>query len=301
VGEVPIASYKVVMPRYFETMRIPIVAGRDVNESDKAGAPGVVVVNELLAQRYWPGESAIGKRVTFAKDSLGNPTWLSVVGVVHNTIHGDWTESPEEEAFLPLAQEHNYLANPGSHYSYMSFVLRAACAANAECDAGRFAAPVRAALRALDPNVPASAVQTMASAVATATARERFYLTLLTVFAGVALVLAAVGIYGVMSYAVARRTQELGLRIALGARPQQLVAGVVREGMLVAGAGALVGVAGALGISKVMATLLYGVKPTDPVTFVAVAGTLGIVALVACYIPARRATKVDPLAALRAD
>ena len=300
-GEVPSASYKVVMPGYFATMRIPVVAGRDVDASDNLAAPGVVVINEYLAHQYWPGESAIGKRVSFAKDSAGSRVWSTVVGVVHNTIHGDWTSPAEEEVFLPFAQQRDYLANPSGHFSYMTLAIRASCIAGATCDATRLVPAIRAAVRSLDPNVPLAEVQTMSSLVEGATARERFYLVLLTAFAGVAVALAAVGIYGVMSYAVSRRTHELGLRMALGARPQQLLANVVREGMTVAAIGGAIGIAGALAISRVMASLLFGVRATDPLTFVAVAATLGAVALVACYIPARRATRVDPLKALRAD
>ena len=300
--DVPVASYKVVMPGYFSTMRIPVLAGRDVNASDNLAAPGVVVVNEYLAQHYWPGENAIGKRISLSKDSAGSRIWLAVVGVVHNTIHSDWTSPAEEEVFLPFAQQRDYLASPSGHFSYMTLAIRTSCAAaGTNCDPARLTPAIRAVVRSLDPNVPLAEVQTMSSLVEGATARERFYLMLLTVFAGVAVALAAVGIYGVMSYAVSRRTHELGLRMALGARPQQLLANVVREGMTVAAIGGIIGVAGALAISRVMSSLLFGVKATDPLTFVAVAATLGAVALVACYIPARRATKVDPLSALRAD
>ncbi|MFI5230410.1 MAG: ABC transporter permease [Gemmatimonadales bacterium] len=300
--DVPVASYKVVMPGYFTTMRIPILAGRDVSASDKLGAPGVAVVNEYLARRYWPGESAIGKRVSFAKDSAGSRAWLTVVGVVHNTIHGDWTAPPEAEVFLPFAQQEDYLANPAGHFSYMTLAIRTSCAAGAaDCDPARLAPAIRAAVRSLDPNVPLAEVQTMSSLVDGATARERFYLVLLAAFAAVAVALAAVGIYGVMSYAVSRRTHELGLRMALGAQPHELLAAVVREGMAVAALGGAVGLAGALAISRVMAGLLFGVKATDPLTLATVAVALGAVALVACYIPARRATRIDPLRALRAD
>jgi putative ABC transport system permease protein len=297
--DVPVASYKIMMPGYLATMRIPLIAGRDVSASDHAGAPGVVVVNEYLAKRYWPDESAIGKRISLSKDSTGNRIWLAVVGVVHNTIHSDWTAPPEEEVFLPFAQQRDYVANPSGHFSYMTLAIRTSC--ETSCDPVRLMPAIRAAVRSLDPNVPLAEVQTMSSLVEGATARERFYLMLLTVFAGVALALAAVGIYGVMSYAVSRRTHELGLRMALGAHPGVLLVNVVREGMAVAAAGGAVGIAGALAISRVMASLLFGVRATDPLTFVAVAAALGVVALFACYIPARRATKIDPLAALRAD
>ena len=196
----------------------------------------------------------------------------------------------------------NYSTNPAGHFSYMTLAIRASCGpASASCDAAHFTPAIRATVRELDPNVPLAEVQTMSSLVDGATARERFYLMLLTTFAAVALALAAVGIYGVMSYAVSRRTHELGLRMALGARPTQLLVSVVRDGMTVAAIGGAIGIIGALAVSQLMATLLFGVEPTDPMTFVAVATTLGVVALIACYIPARRVTKIDPLAALRGD
>ncbi len=300
--DTPNASYKVVMPGYFATMRIPLLAGRDVTTDDKLGAPPVVLVNEFTAKRYWPGENPLGKRISFGVDSSGTRIWATVIGVVHNTIHGDWTSPADEETFLPFAQQRNFLANPAGHYAYMSFALRAVCAPAAKnCDPAALVPALRSALRELDPNVPLSEVQTMSRLVDGATARERFYLMLLTGFATVAVALAAVGIYGVMSYAVSRRTHELGLRMALGAKPSQLLVSVVRDGMTVAAIGGAIGVVGALAISRLMATLLFGVKATDPLTFVAVAATLGVIALIACYIPARRATKIDPLEALRAD
>jgi len=300
--DAPHAAYEVVMPGYFSTMRIPMSAGRDVNATDNLASPPVVVVNEFLATKYWAGESPLGKRISLGNDSSGAPIWVTVVGVVHSTIHSDWTAPPDEEVFLPFAQQKNLLSNPAGHYSYMSLAIRAACPARStNCDAARFTPAVRAAVRSLDPNVPLAEVQTMSSLVEGATARERFYLTLLAAFAAVAVALAAVGIYGVMSYAVSRRTHELGLRMALGAKPSLLLVNVVRDGMTVAAIGGAVGIVGALAISRLMATLLYGVKATDPLTFIAVAVTLGVVALVACYIPARRATKIDPLEALRAD
>ncbi len=301
-GEFPSASYKVVMPGYFATMRIPIVAGRDVNQTDDLRAVSVVLVNEYLAHEFWPGESALGKRISLGKSASGEAVWTSIVGVVHNTIHNDWTAPPEPEIFLPFAQQKNYLENPAGHFAYLSLVLRFDCkpAANS-CTPAPLVLSLRTAVRALDPAVPLSEIATMQSLVDLATARERFYLLLLTTFAAVAAALAAVGIYGVMSYAVSRRTHELGLRMALGARPNQLLASVVREGMQIAAIGGVVGLAGALAISRVLATLLYGVKATDPLTFGLVALSLCGVALVACYIPARRATKIDPLQALRTD
>jgi putative ABC transport system permease protein len=283
------------MPRYFDVMGIRLLAGRDVTPSDRLGAPGVVVVNEYLAKQYWPHESAIGKRLTLTSDSTGQPIWLTVVGIVHNTIHDQWAEPPEEEVFVPFAQQPDYLGNPSSHFAYMSFVVRVAPRA------GDLIPSIRATIRSLDPAVAVAEVQTMTHIVESATARQRFYLLLLGAFAAIALVLAAVGIYGVMSYAVSSRTHEIGLRMALGAQPNQLLSRVIGDGMIAVAVGGVAGMLGVLALSQVIATMLYGVRPTDVPTFASVAIGLGLVALAGCYIPARRAAMVDPLVALRTD
>jgi putative ABC transport system permease protein len=294
-GESPVASYKVVMPRYFDVMSIRLLAGRDVTPSDRLGAPGVVVVNEYLAKQYWPHEGAIGKRLTLTSDSTGQPIWLTVVGIVHNTIHDQWAEPPEEEVFVPFAQQPDYLGNPSSHFAYMSFVVRVAPGV------GNLIPSIRATVRSLDPTVAVAEVQTMTRVVESATARQRFYLVLLGAFAAIALVLATVGIYGVMSYAVSSRTHEIGLRMALGARPNQLLSRVIGDGMTAVAIGGAAGILGALALSQLIATMLYGVQPTDLLTFASVAIGLGLVALVGCYVPARRAATIDPLVALHAD
>ena len=294
-GESPVASFKVVMPGYFEVMGIRVLAGRDVAPSDRAGAPGVVVVNEYLAKQFWPQESAIGKRLTLTSDSTGQPIWLTVVGVINNTIHDQWAAPPEDEIFVPFAQQPDYLGNPKSQFAYMSFVVRVVAGA------GEMIPSIRATIRSLDPTVAVAEVQTMTRLVESATARQRFYLLLLGAFAAIALVLAAVGIYGVMSYAVSSRTHEIGLRMALGAQPNQLLTRVIGDGMIAVAIGAAAGMLGALALSQVIATMLYGVRPTDVPTFASVAIGLGLVALAGCYIPARRAATVDPLVALRTD
>lgn len=293
-GESPDAAYRVVLPGYFAAMGIPILRGRDVADSDDLNAPGAVVVNESLAKRDWPGQNPLGKRITF-DDLDKNPSWLTVVGVVKNTVRSQWAEASQAEVYLPYLQHRRYMEKPDSHYSYLTLVVRANIAP------ASLAPAVRRAVWSLDKNVTLSQVQTMEQVVTQANARPRFYLSLLGTFAAVALILAAVGIYGVISYSVSRRRHEIGLRMALGAGERDVLRLVVRQGMRVALLGAGAGLAGALLLTRLMSTLLYGVGSSDPATFVAVTLTLTAVALVASYIPARRATRIDPLVALRHD
>jgi putative ABC transport system permease protein len=284
--------YRAVLPGYFNTMNIPILRGRDVTESDNLNSRGVVVINETLANQSWPGENPIGKRLALL-DSLPNPRWLTVVGVAKNARQIYWAAPPDNELYLPYLQALDYLQGPESHSSYLTLVVRASG------DPASLAPAIEREVSALDKNVAASQVQTMEEVVADATAQPRFYLLLLGTFAAVALVLAAVGIYGVMSYSVSRRTHELGIRMALGAERRDVLSLVVGQGMLLALVGAVSGVLGALGLTRLMASLLYGVQPDDPITFLAVTLVLCLVALAANYIPARRATKIDPMVALR--
>ncbi|HLN58254.1 MAG TPA: FtsX-like permease family protein, partial [Thermoanaerobaculia bacterium] len=284
--------YRVVLPGYFATMGIPMLRGRDIAESDDLRAPGVVVINEWLAKRHWPGEDPIGKRITF-DDQDKDPYWLTVVGVVKNTVRDEWAAAAQGEVYLAYLQHHRYLEAPSSQYAYLTFVVRTTA------DPAALAPAARRAVWSIDPRVTISQVQTMEEVVAQANARPRFYLLLLATFAGVALILAAVGIYGVISYSVSRRRHEIGLRMALGAGQRDVLRLVVRQGMRIALAGAGAGLAGALLLTRLMSALLYGVGSNDPVTFVLVTLTLTAVALVASYIPARRATRIDPLVALR--
>jgi putative ABC transport system permease protein len=290
--EAPVATYRVIFPGYFETMRIPILRGRDIAESDDLRTPGVIVINDYLARRYWPGEDAIGKRITFDAPEK-NPTWLTVVGVVKNTVRNSWISPPEEEVFLPYLQSRAHLENPSAPFAYFTLVIRTGV------DPVDAAAAIRGAVHSLNKSVPVSEVQTMDQVVEEATGESRFYMVLLGVFAVVGLVLAGVGIYGVMSYSVSRRTREIGIRMALGAQQRDVLKLVVFHGMLPAFAGVLVGVGSALALTRLMASLLYGTKPSDPMTFVAVVSALGCVALAASYLPARRATRVNPVVALR--
>lgn len=293
-GESPTATYRVVFPGYFATMRIPILRGRDVTDADRPGTPAVVVINDFMARTHWRGQDPIGKRI-----ALSDSTWITVVGVVKNDVRSDWSAPPEEEIFLPFAQQSSYRKGTGASRA-MTLVARVACA-HSECDAGTLAPQIRAAIRGAERNAPISAVQTMRALVNDATAESRFYLVLLTAFATIALALAAVGIYGVMSYSVSRRTHEIGIRIALGADPRSVVSIVVRQGLTLAALGAGVGLAVAFALTRLMRGILYGVAPTDAWTFLSVTTVLVGVAAVASLIPARRATRIDPLEALRSD
>ena len=291
-GKDLVATYRAVFPGYFQTMRIPILRGRDVTDADNLRAPGVVVINDYLARRYWPGEDAIGKRITF-DDPAKNPSWLTVVGVTKNTARSNWTSPPEEEVFLPYLQNRAYLDSPTPPFAYLTLVVRT------DLDPAALAPAIRGAIHSLDANTPLSEIQTMDHVVAEANGQSRFYLILLGAFATVALVLAGVGIYGVMSYSVSRRTHEIGVRMALGAQGRDVLRLVVFQGIVQALSGVAVGLAGALALSQLMAGLLFGTRPTDPATFAVVVVVLGAVAVAASYIPARRAAKVDPMVALR--
>lgn len=295
-GDEPGATYRVVLPGYFGTMRIPLLEGRDLTASDRRGADQVVVINEFMARRYWPGQSAIGKRLTIDDPRANDqPAWLTVVGVVKNDVRGEWIDGPAEEMFLPYLQRPDTYEGVSPPRTYLTLVVRTTG------DPVALAGPLRAAVSSLDPAVTVADVRSMEQVVAEATARPRFYVLLLGAFAAVALALSAVGIYGVMSHVVSRRTHEIGIRMALGARPTDALALVIGQSMGVAVLGVVVGMVGALALTRLMATLLYGVRPTDPVTFAAAPLVLLMAALAASWLPARRATRIDPLEALRAE
>ncbi|HMF75707.1 MAG TPA: FtsX-like permease family protein, partial [Bryobacteraceae bacterium] len=291
-GESPGAVYRVAMPGYFETMRLSLLRGRAINDNDDRRAPGAVVINQRAASQYWPGEDPIGKRITF--NPAGNPpTWLTVVGVTVNAKQDDWAATPYPEVYLAALQNRDFLSGGESRISYITLVVRT------QSDPANLASAVKRTVWSFDKNLPVSEVLTMDRVVADANAQPRFEMLLLGTFAAVALVLAAVGIYGVMSYSVSRRRREIGIRIALGAGRRDVLRMVVRQGMLQALTGGAAGVAGALLLSKLMAKMLYGVRPADPATFGGVAIVLGLAALFAVCVPARRATRIEPVVALR--
>jgi predicted permease len=292
-GESPVGVYRIVMPGYFETMRLPVLRGREIAATDDASAPGVVLINEKAARKYWPGENPLGKHIAFDDDKAASPTWLTVIGIVRDAKQENWAEAPYPEVYLAALQNGGFLGERESHASYITLVVRT------RGNPAALSAMIKNTVWSLDRNLAISEVLTMDDVVAEANAQPRFEMALLGVFASVALMLAAVGIYGVMSYSVARRTHEIGIRISLGASRTDVLRLVVRQGMVLALAGSGAGIIGALLLSRLMTKLLYGVLPTDPVTFTGVAVLLMFVALAANYLPARRATRVDPIVALR--
>jgi predicted permease len=292
-GDSPGGVYRIATPGYFRTMQIPLLRGRDIAEADTETAPGVVLINEKAARSYWPGEDPIGKRISFDADTSDMPTWLTIVGIVNDVKQGDWAAKPDEEVYLAAFQNRQFLGAPETHSSYITLVVRTAGAPAALTQA------LKDTVWSFDRNLPISQVVTMDGVVADANAQPRFEMLLLGIFAAVALLLAAVGIYGVMSYAVSRRTHEIGIRVSLGASRTDVVLLVARQGMVLALIGSLVGIVGALGLSRLMKSLLYGVKPIDPLVFGGVSILLMMVAMAASYLPVRRAMRVDPMVALR--
>jgi putative ABC transport system permease protein len=274
--------YRVCTPDYFRTMGIPVLQGRSFTDQDKAGAPPVVIVNETLARKYWPNQDAIGKRMRFPGPLDKNP-WIQVVGVVKDVKH---------ELNLPITEDY-YL--PHAQDSWNAMVL----VAKTSNDPLALAGPMRQEIASMDKDQPVFDVRTMREVRAISLALYSFSSVMLSVFAAVALLLAGIGIYGVMSYAVTQRTQEIGIRMALGARVLDVLKLVLKNGMSLALIGIAVGLAGAFGLTRLLASLLVGVAPTDVLTYSIVTAILLVIALLACYIPARRATKVDPLVALR--
>jgi putative ABC transport system permease protein len=293
-GEGVSTTYRVVLPGYFKTMRLPLMQGRDFDDNDRLGVPNVVIVNEDLARAAWPGEDPLGKRITMPTGTP-EPEWFTVVGVARNAVQLEWTGKPAAEIYLPYRQNRMLMESKSSWVAYLTFVART------DGDASALAGAMRKAVAKVDANVPVSEVATMDDVVKDATAGTRFNLLLLGSFAGVALALAAVGIYSVISYGVSRRTHEIGIRMALGASRVELLSMVVRQGMVVALAGAGAGLLGALALTGWIGSLLYGVAATDPLTFGVVSGLLILVAVLASYLPARRASKIDPLTALRSE
>ena len=281
-GQEFIGRYRVCTPDYFQTMGIPILKGRAFTEQDKADAPRVVIVNETLAQKYWPNQDPINKRMRFTGPLEKNP-WIQVVGVVKDVKH---------DLSLPMSSDY-YL--PQSQDTWSSMVL----VAKTKTEPMSMAAPIRQQVWAIDKDEPVFDVRTMQQVRALSVALYSFSSVTLTIFAAVALILSAVGIYGVMAYVVTQRTHEIGIRMALGARSRDVLRLVVRHGMTLALIGVGVGLGGAWALTRFMSSLLVGVSPTDAVTLSAVSLCLISIALIACYLPARRATKVDPLVALR--
>ena len=292
-GQAIEAAFRVSRPDYFRTMGIAFHEGRDFTARDNVDAPGVVILNETMARRYWPGESPLGKRLALGGARDDSLHWLTVVGVVKDVKQDSWVDAPSSEIYLPFQQSGDFFDGTARQYTSMTVVVRTRVSPSS------LAAAVRDTVKSLDNKVAASEVVTMESVITDTLWQPRFNLQLLGLFAALALVLAAIGLYGVMSYSVAQRTQEVGLRMALGAQRGDVIRMVVRQGMTLALIGVGVGLLGSFALTRLLGNLLYGVAPTDAITFASVALCLLSVALIACCIPALRATKVDPLVALR--
>jgi putative ABC transport system permease protein len=281
-GEEPVTDVRVIAHNYLETMGVPLIKGRLFNERDASDAKGRVVINETMAEKYWPGEDPIGKRVKISWDDLED----EVIGVVGDVRHTGLDATVRPMTYWPYAR------NP---YGTMTVTVRTA---------GEPAPIVNAIVglvRQLDPELVVANVKTMDEVVSESVAQRRVTMTMLAIFAGAALLLAAVGIYGVIAYSVTQRTQEIGIRMALGAQRADVLRMVIRQALILAGAGIVAGGLGAVFLTRLMEGLLFEVKPADPVTFAAVSALLAAVALLASYIPGRRATRVDPVIALRAE
>lgn len=291
-GETNRAVYRVSLPDYFRTMGMSLHRGRDFNDRDVMDAPGVVIINETAARRHWAGEDPIGKRLTLG-DPRTNPKWLTVVGVVKDVKQEAWTSEPSDEVYLPFLQSKSYVEETGRATSYMTIAIRTTT------DPLTLTTAAQNAVWSLDKNLPVSNVASLEQVIADAVLQPRFNLLLIGIFAAVALLLSAVGLYGVIAYFVTERTREIGIRLALGAQTGDVMKIVVGQGVLLSLIGIAIGIAAAFALARVVASLLYGVSATDPATFVGVAILLIFVALFACYIPARRAMKVDPMIALR--
>jgi predicted permease len=277
--------WNIVSTNYFKTMKIRLVEGRTFESQDEnPNAMLVVMVNQALAKRFWTG-SPIGRRVN---PGFSDPkVWFTIVGVVEDTKNAGMDKPAGPELYFQGRQVNQFIG------SNVNFVVRAAN------DSASLEGSIRNAVRELDPTLPVYNLWSMNEVVSKSMVQPRFLALLLATFSGIALFLAAIGIYGVMAYSVAQRTQEIGVRMALGARPLHVLRLVIGQSLVMLLIGTVIGLAGAFALTRLMRTLLFEITATDPLTYVSVIGLLTIVALLACYIPARRAAKVDPLIALR--
>ncbi|HXJ92059.1 MAG TPA: ABC transporter permease, partial [Terriglobia bacterium] len=273
-----------ITPGYFRAMGIPLLRGRTFTWADNETSLPVAIVSDAAARLYWPNEDPIGKRVSESDESEGGIVWRQVIGVVGDVRQDGLDDKVRPSVYTPLSQ----LPMP-----FAALIVKS------RMDPRSLADPVRRQVMVVDKDQPLFSIQTMQEVVADSVSNRAFQTVLLSLFAAVAMTLATIGIYGVMSHSTAQRTREIGVRMALGAQKRDTLRLVVRQGMFLALLGVSIGVIGALALTRFMSSLLYGVKPTDPMTFIGVSLVLAAVSLVASYVPARRATKVDPMVALR--
>jgi len=286
VGSEPDAQTVSVMGDYFHVMQIPVRAGRIFTEMDREGQPLVVVVNEQFVKQFFPHENPLGARIDWARSDPPRK-WMTIVGVVSDVRHLDLSQPQDPAVYTPFSQSHEVWRH------FMTLAIRSSR------PTGDLAADVKREVWNIDRQIPVSLVQSMDERMADSLAQQRFNMWLLGLFAALALILAAIGIYGLMSYAVSQRTHEIGIRVAIGAQRRDVLGLVVAEGTKLALFGIVVGVVFALILTRFMTSLLFEVAPTDPLTFFGVALLLALTGLLACYIPARRAMRVDPMVALR--
>jgi putative ABC transport system permease protein len=279
-GDYPQAVYFNASPNYFATMGIPLLRGRDFSSADNSSAPQVAIINQTMAQRFWPNQSALGKRLTLVRQKSA----VEIVGIVGDIERYGLDENVQPEIYFPYSQQARWATY---------FVVRTNTAA------GTFKGAFQSRLANIDTEIRLSRTSSMDDLIRSSLKRPRFNLVLVAIFATTALLLAAVGIYGVMSYLVEQQTREIGIRSALGAKRSHILKLVIGRGVGMASAGIALGLVAAFGLTRFLAGLLYGVAAVDPITFIGISILLLIVAVLACYIPARRATKVDPLVALR--
>ncbi len=282
-AETPSAAYRLACPGYFATLSIPLIEGRDFNHRDVTRGERVAIVNRELAERYWPGESAIGKRLKLGSLQGSNP-WLTVVGVAENVRHFGLESDPERELFLPYAQ---------SSWVVMTIVAKTVG------EPLSWQTALRDIVKRTEPDLPVARVRAMTDVISTSVAWRETPMRLLSGFALVGLVLASIGVYGVLAYYVSQRTREIGVRAALGATRAQLAGLVVRQSLVSIAAGVILGIAGSLATGHLLTDLLYGVEPGDPQVLVGIVGLLVAAALLASWLPARRAASIDPIVALR--
>lgn len=278
-------DFQIVSPGYFSTLEIPIKRGRGLGETDSATTQPVIVINEAMARRYWPNEDPVGKRLAIGESSR-DTSWRTIVGVVGDVRHASLSEAPVPTAFISYHQDLE-------SWPRMGFVIKA------KGDAASLTAAVRKELASVDPGQPVYAIAPMTNLLSTSVAQRQFIMLLLGSLAAIAVALAIVGVYGVISFSVSERTHEIGIRMALGAHARDVLQLVLGQGMRLTLVGIVIGVAAGMALTRLLTSMLFAVSPTDFRTFTLVAVLLGLIALLACYIPARRATKVDPLVALK--
>jgi putative ABC transport system permease protein len=285
--ENPNGDYQAVTPGYFEAMELKLIRGRFLTSADREGTMPVVVINKTMANRYWPGEDAVGRKFHMGTD---DKPWLTIVGIVGDVHHNTVVEEGRAEFYVAHAQLPEHI---GGAPRGMTLVVKT------EGNPLAAASAVREAVRAIDRNLPVSDIRTMEDVAASALAQPRFVTLLLAIFAATALTLAAIGIYGTISLLVTERTQEMGIRLALGADPPTILKLVLGQGLTLIAIGLSAGIAGAVVLTRTLSGLIYGVGALDPLTFVAVPVILCLVGLLACFIPARRAASLDPITSLR--